>query len=163
MREYDYSRDGVYFITICTQNREPILSEIVAGDGFASSDCPCVQLSQYGRIVEKYITTTRHSRANVTVDCYVIMPDHVHILLSVQNRKENGNETSLPVNAIIPQVVSGLKRLTGREIGFNIWQRSYYDHVIRGDEDYWNIRQYIEENPLRWVEKMKQRNGLSGV
>jgi putative transposase len=81
-----------------------------------------------------------------------LMPDHVHILLSVQNRKENSNEISLPVNAIIPQVVSGLKRLIGREIGFNIWQRSYYDHVIRGDEDYWNIRQYIEENPLRWVE-----------
>ena len=139
------------------------MSEIVAGDGFASSDRPWVQLTQYGQIVEKYITTIRHSRANVTVDCYVIMPDHVHILLSIQNRKENGNETSLPVNAIIPQVVSGLKRLIGREIGFNIWQRSYYDHVIRGDEDYWNIRKYIEENPLRWVEKMKQRNGLSGV
>jgi len=83
------------------------------------------------------------------------MPDHVHILLSVQNQKENSREKLLPVNAIIPQIVSGLKRLINREIGFNIWQRSYYDHVIRGDADYWNIRQYIEENPVRWVEKMK--------
>ena len=58
-----------------------------------------------------------------------------------------------PTNAIIPQIVSGLKRLVNKEIGFNIWQRSYHDHVIRDEEDYYNTWQYIEGNPKRWLER----------
>ena len=170
LKEYDYNQDGVYFITMCTQNREQILSNITIDE-----QIPQVHLMEYGRIVEKYIMSVQYRKMQITVNHYVIMPDHVHILLSIQNpeKTENmengispGNNDAIskretdgtsrapsPTNAVIPQIVSGIKRLTNREIGFNIWQRSYYDHVIRDEQDYWNIWQYIENNPARWCEK----------
>lgn len=212
MREYDYSRDGVYFITICTQNREPILSEIVAGDmilqeeGFfageenltggktpTGGETPPLRrrdderknvgdgfpvpkyevvphLKPGGYIVQKYLDCLHEKYPAAYVDDYVIMPDHVHILLGIRNPDGTGNPngrgnpngTGNPSPTMLGNVIGWFKYQTTKEInailgttGTRIWQRSYYDHVIRGDEDYWNIRKYIEENPSRWVEKMK--------
>jgi len=160
LKEYNYNQNGIYFITMCIQNREPILSNITIEE-----QIPQVHLSEYGRIVEKYIMSVQYRKMQITVNHYVIMPDHVHMLLSVQgetSKKETDGTSPAqksalvapsPTNAVIPQIVSGIKRLTNREIGFNIWQRSYYDHVIRDEQDYWNIWQYIENNPARWCEK----------
>ena len=160
LQGYDYSRDGVYFITICTQNRNPVLSDIVidsVGEGF-----PLPHLKQAGNIVQEYFNHLHEKYPMVYVDYFMIMPDHVHVLLRVTNDNEiNGTGNPSPT---VGNVVGWFKYQTTKEInlisgttGMRVWQRSYYDHVIRCDEDYWHIRQYIEENPIRWIEKMSGR------
>ena len=142
LKTYDYNSIGSYFMTFCTKGRATILSQIVDG--------PRVVLSDVGMIVEKNIVKLKNSNKNISVDHFVIMPDHVHILLSVC--KPNGNTTvqHSPVSVFI----SALKSLCNKEIGENIWQRGSFDHVIRDREDYDEHIRYIEENPMRWFYRL---------
>ena len=146
LSEYDYNSIGAYFITICVKDKQKILSHIV-GDG--ALDVPKVELTHIGKIVDKYIRSTNNIE-NVTVDKYVIMPNHIHILVSITADKRDVEAPS-PTNKLIPRVVSALKRLSNREIGYNIFQRSYYDHIIRNRHDYDAAWQYIDENPIKWT------------
>ena len=146
LSEYDYNSIGAYFITICIKDKAKILSHIV-GDG--ALDVPKVELTHIGKIVDKYIRSTNNIE-NVTVDKYVIMPNHIHILVSITADKRDVEAPS-PTNKLIPRVVSALKRLSNREIGYNIFQRSYYDHIIRNRHDYDAAWQYIDENPIKWT------------
>ena len=146
MSEYDYNSIGAYFITICVKDKQKILSHIV-GDG--ALDVPKVELTHIGKIVDKYIRSTNNIE-NVTVDKYVIMPNHIHILVSITADKRDVEAPS-PTNKLIPRVVSALKRLSNREIGYIIFQRSYYDHIIRNRHDYDAAWQYIDENPIKWT------------
>ena len=86
LKKYNYSNNGAYFITICTHNKRKILCNIV-GDG--ALDIPQIDLSPIGEIVEKYIKSTNNIK-NITVDKYVIMPNHIHLLLLVKNDHING-------------------------------------------------------------------------
>ena len=146
LQNYDYSSSGAYFITICTQNREQILCDFV-GDG--ALDVPKTVLTDIGRIVDKHILSTNNI-PSVTVDKYVIMPNHIHVILIVDN---NGtSKAPSPTNNIISHSVSTLKRFINKEIGYNIFQRSFHDHVIRDQNDYLKIRNYIDTNPAKWQE-----------
>ena len=139
--DYDYSQNGAYFITICTQDRKQILSKIVGDDAY-------IVPQPYGRIVEKYIRNVPE------IEKYMIMPDHIHMII----RLENGTMwASSPTNRIAT-IVRSLKTLTTKEIGEPIFQRSYYDHVIRNQQDYNEIWEYIDTNPLRW--KMKRQDSV---
>ena len=148
LKAYDYSSPGAYFITICTKDRRYILSEITVGADALGG--PKNRLTHSGRIVEKYILSTSNI-PGLHVDKYVIMPNHVHLLITVD---ETGGppRASAPTMASVPNAVSALKRLVNREIGNNIWQRSFHDHVIRNENDYREIWNYIETNPARWFE-----------
>ena len=150
LEAFHYGAGYAYFITICTKNRARILSEIV-GDG--AFDVPKTKLTKYGEIVEKYILSTNKIK-NVSVNQYVIMPNHIHMIIWIEkdtNDLENGtSKAPSPTNKSIPHIVSTLKRFCNKEIGENIFQRSFYDHVIRGREDYEEIRKYIYENPINW-------------
>ena len=148
LQDFDYDSPGDYFVTICTQNRKCILSEISVGADALGG--PTVTLTHTGQIVEKYILSTEDI-PGVSVDKYVIMPNHVHLLLTVENTG-GPPRASAPTTALVPNAVSALKRLVNRELGTDIWQRSYYDHVIRNSLDYREIWQYIENNPARWAE-----------
>ena len=151
---YDYSQNGAYFITICTQDRKKILSKISVGTGVL--DCPLIQLLPHGEIADKYIRQLDAFYDHISVDQYAIMPDHIHILLSVQNGQSG---TPVPTdgkkidnkNSAVSQFISTFKRFCNKEYGINIWQSRYYDHVIRNQQDYDEIWQYIENNPLKWV------------
>ncbi len=146
LQNYNYSENGYYFITICTQNHAQILSKIV-GDG--AFDVPINLLTDVGKIVDKYILSTNNI-PSVTVDKYVIMPNHIHIILIVNN---NGtSKAPSPTNNIISHSVSTLKRFINKEVGYNIFQRSFYDHVIRDQNDYLTIWNYIDTNPAKWQE-----------
>ena len=104
LQNYDYSENGAYFITVCTQNRAQILSKIV-GDG--AHDVPKTSLTDIGKIVDKYIISTNNI-PDITVDKYVIMPNHIHIILIVDN---NGtSKAPSPTNNVISHAVSTLKR-----------------------------------------------------
>ena len=156
LKEYNYSENGAYFITICTHNRKQILSNIIVGTGVL--DCPKIKLLKYGEIADKYIKQLNDFYDNISVDKYVIMPDHIHLLLNVQNGQSG---TPVPTNinlkidnknSQVAKFVSTFKRFCNKEYGKNIWQSRYYDHVIRNQADYNEIWQYIENNPVRWRE-----------
>ena len=144
--EFDYSQNGAYFVTICTKDRECILSEVVGGGVL---DAPQMQLTKYGIIVDNQIKEINDTYTNLNIDKYVIMPNHVHLIVVVCH--ENGtSRTPSPTNAVIPRFVSTLKRFTNKKCGFNLWQRSFHDHIIRNQPDYDRIWQYIDENPIKW-------------
>ena len=148
--EYDYSASGAYFVTICTHGRRCILSDVAVGADVPGG--PNLQLTDVGKTVEQYILSTDRL-SGCHVDKYVIMPNHIHMILRIESvgaGAENG-----PPRASAPTVsdaVGALKRLVNRKTGRDIWQRSFYEHVIRGENDYREIWDYIENNPARWAE-----------
>ena len=147
---FNYVADGYYFITFCTRHHACLLGNIKTG---------AVTLSTYGRMVEEQIT---HLPTMFHADAYVVMPNHVHILLSRGHEALETRHIAHWMNRtpnamgfrILPQSVSTvIARLKGnvtREIGKCIWQRGYYDRIIRNQEEYDRIKTYIAENPLRW-------------
>ena len=147
LKDYDYSQNGGYFVTICTRNKEKLLCNIVGGGAF---DAPQVVLTETGKIVEKYILSTNKIDL-VTVEKYVVMPNHIHLLIFIDNAYGTSKAPS-PTNAILPHLVSTLKRFCNRDIGENIFQRSFHDHVIRDENDYRKIWEYIDTNPAKWEE-----------
>ena len=148
LKEYNYSEMGLYFLTICTDKRRKILSKIVGVD---VPDAPRVELMAYGKTVDKYINQLNDFYENISVEQYVIMPNHVHMILFVRN--DGSSRTSTPTvkqHSVVPAFISTFKRFCNKEIGENIWQKSFYDHIIRDKRDYEEISKYIYENPLKW-------------
>lgn len=158
LKQYDYSQNGAYFITFCTDKRRNILGKILVGDGVL--DVPKIQLSPYGKIAEKYINSINNHYNDILIEKYVIMPNHIHMIISIISKEHcyeqpgttGTSRTPSPTNSTIPMLISTYKRLVNKDIGFNIWQRSYYDHIIRTENEYLEIWQYIENNPYKWEE-----------
>jgi len=144
--EYDYNTPGAYFLTICTDSRRCILSRIV---GTGVLDGPKIELLPAGKTAAKYIHQLNDFYDNLSVDSYVIMPNHIHILLRVL---EGPSRTPVPTlqNSVVSRFVSTFKRFCNKEYGENIWQARSYDHVIRDLADYDTHLQYIYENPFGW-------------
>lgn len=145
LKGYDYSTTGAYFLTICTQNRKNILSTIV-GEG-----SPLPQLSPYGEIVDRWIQKISEKYSEASVDYYVIMPNHIHILLSIV--KDDGRGKPSPtadtvIGWLKYQVTKEINKLRG-SAGDKIFQRSFFDHIVRNRDDYYEICKYIYENPAR--------------
>lgn len=152
LKEYDYSAPGAYHIVLCTKDRKRILSTIV---GTAVLGCPQNNLTKYGKIAQKQILAMSDFYKEICVDKFVIMPDHMHILLRIECRNYGQPGTAAPTNkrTLLANFVRTFKRFCNKEYGENIWQRSYFDHVIRNRQDYEETWNYIESNPYRWVEK----------
>ena len=137
---YDYSEPGAYFVTICTKNRECILGNIV-GEGLCA--LPQNELTHIGRETEKTIRYINDNYNNVSIDKYVIMPNHIHLIVVLNDSGGHGNP---PLQNVIGQ----LKSYTTNKFGDILWQRSYHDHIIRGERDYWKIWEYIDTNVIKW-------------
>ena len=148
LQSYDYSAPGAYFVTICTHERKCILSSVAVGDGVL--DVPNVRLSPYGEIVAETLREIKKTYSWLSLDHSVIMPNHIHLLLRIEGNGPSG--TPAPTNETLPMLVSTFKRFTNRRCGIQLWQRSYHEHVIRGENDYREIWEYIEANPGKWVE-----------
>ena len=162
---YDYSQTGAYFITICTQDRRKILSKISVGkplpgcpektcrdSGHPGRGVPTTEMLWHGKLAEKFIQQLDGFYDYLSVDKYVIMPDHIHLLITIH---EPGGQSGTPVptraNSTIAKFVGTLKRFCNKEYGENIWQSRYYDHVVRNQQDYNEIWEYIENNPTKWT------------
>lgn len=117
------------------------------GDG--ALDVPHIELTPYGKIVEKHILNSNRIDG-MTVLKYVIMPNHVHILVRIESESKKENT---PANDTIPRFVGVFKRFVHRDVGEKIFQRSYHDHVIRDENDMIGAINYIENNPNRWIEE----------
>ena len=135
---YDYSNTGYYFITICIKDKHELLGSI------ANHPHGLIQLSEYGCITESTIHEIPEHYHGIFIDQYVIMPNHIHMIL-ILNRGESIPPT---VSTIIQQ----LKRQISKKIGFSLWQKSYHDHIIRDEPEYLRICQYIDENPAQWAQ-----------
>ena len=152
LKDYDYSSNGTYYITICTSKRRKILCDIVGRDDLGTPPY-VIKLTKYGEITDKYIKLIPEHYKNVSLDQYIIMPDHIHLLLSItKNTLQNKNETK---SISIPQIITTLKKMIGKEIGVGLFQSTYYDHIIRDEIDYITKWNYIVQNPMRWLLKMK--------
>ena len=137
-------------MTICTKERQDmILSNIVVGRDDPGTPSCNIQLTPTGNIVKKYIDSITENYKNVIVDKYIIMPDHIHMLIKICGVPRSSRPTD------ISTVIGALKRLANKEIGHNIFQTSFYDHVIRDETDYITKWNYIENNPVKWVEQKK--------
>ena len=145
LKYYEYSASGVYFITICTQDRRCILSEIV-GEGLAP---PETRLTGYGKIADGQLSLLRARFPSVSVEKYVIMPNHIHLLLRL-NVEAGGASPSPTISTVIGVFKSQTTRLS--KFGGKRFQRSFYDHIVRGEKDYWEIWGYIDANPAKWKE-----------
>ena len=147
LKSYDYSLEGYYFITICTKNRECILSKIKCGS--VKTD-PYIELNDIGKFVEKKLKEIEKHFETIKIHDYVIMPNHLHFVLEQTNV---GAGLDQPANKItIGNVVGLFKSGISRKIGYAIWQRNYYEHVIRNEKEYLMIKQYIINNPYNWEE-----------
>lgn len=146
LKNFDYSSNGAYFITICVKDRRELLGKIIVGDD--AHIVPAINLSKHGLILQRYIENIDTIYSNVAVNKYVIMPNHVHLILFV-----NGSmKASTPTSVIVPTIVRSLKTMVTKECGISFWQRSYHDHIIR-DEAVYRIKwEYIDTNPARWAE-----------
>ena len=168
LQGYDYGRAGYYFVTICTAVRgENILAEIspeprtvgaaaLGGPspisaGLGSSDGLDISLTPAGNIVKQYmenIDKVYHGHAGM--DCYTIMPDHIHMVVWIRTPGDGPPRAAAPT-ITLPGIVNALKGLSSKKMGYPIWQRGYYEHIIRGRADLQSVRQYIQNNPLKWV------------
>ena len=146
IEDYDYSIPGAYFITVCTASREKIFWNGVGADIIRPQNVP---LSAIGKIAEQGILQMAEHHNNVIVDKYCIMPDHIHLILRMKSDID-GRMISAPT---ISTVVGSMKRWVSRQISRPIWQKSFYDHAIRNQQDYDEIWQYIEKNPLKYALK----------
>ena len=116
-----------------------------------SLDVPKTVLTEYGKIADNQLKTMSSFYEDIAIDKYVIMPNHIHLLISINDSGTGSSGTPTPTNEKIAMFVSTFKRFCNKQIGGNIWQRSYYDHIIRDDRDYRTRWKYIDENPIRWI------------
>ncbi len=145
----NYNNNSVVFLTICTKERKCILSRIV---GTGVPDGPHIELTQYGLVADKYINQINSFYDKISVNGYVIMPNHIHIMLNIKGNLNGPSGTPVPTaqNTLTAQFVSTFKRFCNKEYGDNIWQYRSYDHIIRNRIDYEEHMRYIYENPKRW-------------
>lgn len=157
LKQFDYSQNGAYFITICTKDRKRILSRVV-GEGLCT--LPKIVLTPIGKEIERSIHFIHENYENVFIDKYVIMPNHIHMIVILDNRA--GGHGNPPLQ----KVIGLFKSFTTKQYKGKLWQRSFYDHIIRNEADYLNIWQYIEDNPLRWHDDKyytgDDKNGFDG-
>ena len=138
---YNYRQDGAYFVTICTKERRNSLSRVVGADAHIG---PHTALTEYGKSVERYIQTIPG------IDKYVIMPNHIHMIVLLENG--NGSMWASTPTKSLSDIIRSFKVLTSKAAGESLWQRSFYDHVIRNEQEYLRVWQYIDDNPAHWAE-----------
>jgi REP-associated tyrosine transposase len=169
LKEYDYSQPGAYFVTICTRERECLFGHVVNGE---------MQLNDAGEITRRCFKDVPVHFPFVELDAFVVIPNHVHGVIMIQGR---GEASVLPIHApteeqradasplrqrpngtqprSLSAIVQNLKSISARKInaasgspGTPVWQRGYYDHVVRNEDGLTAIYEYILGNPARWDE-----------
>ncbi len=144
---YDYGKVGSYFVTVCTHKRQPFfqMENPAVGNGL------CAVPNQ---IVHRWIAETQSKYKNIIIDKYIIMPDHLHFIVTITERHTDSSLSdamqffkTMTTNEYIRGVKQGLlPPFKGK-----IWQKSYYDHIIRNQQDYNEAWEYIENNPVKWM------------
>ncbi|MBR4550292.1 MAG: transposase [Oscillospiraceae bacterium] len=155
--EHDYSSPGAYFVTICTKDREQLFWDMRKAPhdpvGAAISRPPNetplpVPLTAEGELAGRAIRQMAEVYSGITVDRYVIMPNHVHMILRI----DTDGDGRLIAAPTVGRAVGQMKRWVSVRAGRPLWQRSFHEHIIRNERDYREIWNYIDGNPARWTE-----------
>ncbi len=146
---FDYTKPGAYFVTVCIRQRECLLGKCQDNQ---------VQLSRYGEVVKFNWLNLTNVYPHVALDAFIIMPNHIHGIIILKDCPENKLETKEKQTGL-SEVICSLKRFSARRInqlhnikGISVWQRGYYEHIIRNERSLNNIREYIVNNPVNWQE-----------
>jgi REP element-mobilizing transposase RayT len=164
LRGYDYAACGAYFVTLCTQGRVALLGEVLAGE---------VVLNPLGRIVRDTWDALPVHYPHVALDAFVVMPNHVHAIIVLTDiavvgagLKPAPTEPAVvragfkpaPTRHGLPEILRAFKTFSARKInalrgapGTAVWQRNYYERIIRDDRELWAIQEYIANNPIQWM------------
>ena len=172
LKGYDYSRAGAYFVTICAHNKECLFGDVVDGN---------MALNDFGRMVDSEWFKTIEIRNNVILDRYVIMPNHFHGIVLIIDNDDSGKarlattkynvsikmEFGKPRSGSLPVIVGLFKSAVTRQINLmrnttvkEVWQRNYYEHIVRNPDELHRIREYIFANPLRWQMDKENPDGI---
>ena len=156
---YDYSQAGMYFVTLCTQGRECLFGRVDNGE---------MTVNEYGRIVSESWNWLVVQYDHVELDAWVVMPNHLHGIIVINHDCRGGSRTA-PTNTgksgptikqkPVGRLIGAFKTVSTKQInqirntpGMSVWQRNYWDHIIRDEKSLENIRNYILNNPARWAE-----------
>jgi REP element-mobilizing transposase RayT len=156
LKDYDYSSEGTYFVTVCAHNREHLFSRIKEGK---------MQLNENGRMIEECWNEISGHFPSVKLDEFIIMPNHIHGIISIvgagfprpENDRPKGAVTAPLRTGSLGQIIAYFKYQSTKRInllrgmpGIPVWQRNYYERIIRNESELFQMRQYIQENPLKW-------------
>ncbi len=166
LKGYDYSQAGAYFVTVCTQNRECLFGEIADFE---------MRLNEYGRVVNETWEWLRQQYSRVDLDEWIVMPNHLHGIILMTDKNDlndsgRGGSRTAPTSrdsGIVPaptkrkplgRLIGAFKTVSTKRIneirataGAQVWQRNYYEHIIRDEKELNRIREYIAANPALWA------------
>jgi len=145
LKDYDYSQKGIYFVTICSYKRKNIFGDIFVGQGL----CSC-QLSFVGQLIEKHMIY--YNNENFKISKYVIMPNHVHFLIELLRQEQSPCPTIMDIICSLKSKCTKEYNIIIKSNGFKIFQTSFFDRVVRNENEYLKIIEYIENNPIKWTE-----------
>ena len=170
LRDYDYSQSAAYFVTVCTLGRRNMFGDIVDAD---------MQLNEFGTIVASCWNGLPTHYPEIELDAFVVMPNHVHgIIVIMETEAKVGAIHELPKprtraerrNMLLPKIMGRFKMISARLIniirnttGEPVWQRNYYDHIIRTEKSLHKIQAYIDTNPARWQYDKENSGGELNV
>jgi len=155
LKNYDYSHPGAYFVTVCAHEKKCLFGKNVESR---------MELNALGKIVEKHWMEIPKHFQTVSLDQFIVVPNHIHgiLIVNVDGRgmachAPTPRRFGKPVSNSLPTVVGSFKSAVSKTINESrnglrttVWQRNYYEHVIRNEKDLKAIREYIEQNPLKW-------------
>ncbi len=159
LQNYDYTQAGAYFVTICTYQRQCLLGEIEDGQ---------IRLSDIGAVAQAAWLDLPDHYPRVALDVFVLMPNHVHGIVVMRDVVGAGLQTrpyetpSVPTKrCALPEIIRGFKTYSARRVnelrgvaGVPLWQRNYYEHIIRDENERGSIQEYIVNNPAKWADDM---------
>jgi len=159
LKGYDYSNDGAYFVTVCSYKKELIFSSVGAGLASARNYNDLIILKPPGKIILNCLNKIPMRFANVEIDEFIIMPNHLHVIIIINNRNRVDARPTPTLGDIICAFKSECVNDYIKYINDNnliksgkLWQRNYYDRVIRNDMELNAYRKYINDNPANWVD-----------
>ena len=147
-------------MTVCTKSRNQYLCKIDGVKEFVGADIirPNVELTHIGKILENSINQIEYHYENVKAVKYSIMPDHVHIIISIMHDFETANSGRMISAPTVSTIVGSLKRYVSKNAGISLWQKSYHDRIIRSEEEFLEICDYIDNNPVNWANNKFNQN-----
>ncbi len=154
LQGFDYSQAGAYFVTICAWQKECVFGDIVDVE---------MRLSEYGGIVNSFVQQIPEHFPNVEIDNYVVMPNHVHIIIMIRDTRRGmachaptPRKFGKPIAKSLSTIIGSFKSAVTKQInqkrnspGTPVWQRNYYEGIIRNEKELTEIRKYIHNNPLQ--------------
>ena len=153
LKNYNYSQVGFYFVTICTQNHAKYFGEINKG---------VMELNDAGKMICRWYEKLEQNFSNVKNDVMIVMPNHIHFITQIHHVNNTNTQTGEHTGSPLHKIIQWFKTMTTNEyikhvktgafppFEKRLWQRNYWEHIIRNEKSYHDIIQYIENNPANW-------------